>query len=105
MSKTESIYMWDNLDNTIQRIESLIDLINRGTDLYDSKYCSKDNEGCSLKSSHIIGEFMPMKKQHDFSMGLSPNVDPLINGYLSWKFVFIQGGRISRRYFHQLAYR
>ena len=62
MSKPESIYMWDNVDNTIQMFESRIDLINRKTDLYDPKVSSQDNDGCSLKSSHIIGEFMPMKK-------------------------------------------
>ena len=55
MSKTESIYMWDNVYNTTQTIESLIDLINRKTDLYDPKFCSQDNDGCSLKYSHIIG--------------------------------------------------
>ena len=36
-------------------------------------------------------------------MGLSPNVHPLINGFLSWKVVSIQGGRIGRRHFHHLA--
>ena len=49
MSKPESIYMWDNVDKTIQIIESRIDLINRRTDLYEPKYCSQDNEGCLLK--------------------------------------------------------
>ena len=38
MSKPESIYMWDNVDKTIQIIESKIDLMNRRTDLYDPKY-------------------------------------------------------------------
>ena len=66
MCKPESIYMWDNVDNTIQRDESQIDLINRKTDLYDPKFCSEDNDGCSLKSSHIIGEFVPMKEPQDF---------------------------------------
>ena len=89
MSKPESIYLWDNVDKTIQIIESRIDLINRKTDLYDPKFCSQDNDGCSLKSSHIIGEFMPMKKRQDFFMGLSPNEHPLMNGSLSWKVVFI----------------
>ena len=69
MSKPESIYMCDNVDKTIQRIESRTDLINRRTDLYDPKYCSQDNEGCSLKSSHIIGEFAPMKEPHYFMYG------------------------------------
>ena len=66
MSKPESIYMWDNLDKTIQIIESRIDLIYKTTDLHYPQYCSKNNEDCSLKSSHIIGEFVPMKKPHDF---------------------------------------
>ena len=61
--------MWDNVDKTIQRIESRIGLINRRTDLYDPKYCSQDNESCSLKYSHIIGEFVPMKEPHDFMYG------------------------------------
>ena len=69
MSKPEPIYMWDNVDKTIQRIESRIDLINRKTDLYDPTFCSQDNDGSSLKSSHIIGEFMPMKKQSYFLYG------------------------------------
>ena len=58
MSKPKSIYLWDNMDNTIQKIESLIDLINKGTDLYDPKLWSLDNDSCSLKSSHMIGEFV-----------------------------------------------
>ena len=66
MSKPESIYMWDNVDKTIQIIESRIDLINRRTDLYYPKYCSQDNKACSLKYSDIIGEFVPMKEPHDF---------------------------------------
>ena len=47
MSKPESNYMWGNVDNTNQIIESLIDLINRKTDLYDPRFCSQENEGCS----------------------------------------------------------
>ena len=66
MSKPESVFMWDNLYNIILTIESQIEIINRKNDLYDPKFCSQDNDGCSLKSSHIIGELMPMKKQHDF---------------------------------------
>ena len=65
MSKPESNYMWGNVENTIQIIESRIDLINRKTDLYDPKFFSQDNDGCPQKLFHINGEFMPMKKQHD----------------------------------------
>ena len=53
-----------NVDDTIQIIESQIDLINRTTHLYDPKFCSPDNDGCSQLSSHNIGEFVPMKKQN-----------------------------------------
>ena len=62
MSKPEASYMWGNVDNTIEIIESQIDFINRKTDLYDPTFCSQDNDGCSQKSYHIIGEFVPMKK-------------------------------------------
>ena len=61
MSKTEADYMWGNVENTIQIIESRIDLINRKTDLYDPRFCSQDNDCCSQKSSHIVGEFVSMK--------------------------------------------
>ena len=57
------------MENTIQRIELRIELMNKTTDLYDPQYCSKDNGDCSLKSSHIIGEFVPMEKPHDFMYG------------------------------------
>ena len=45
MSKHKANYMCGNLDNTIQIIESRIELINRKTDLYDSNFCSQDNDG------------------------------------------------------------
>ena len=57
MSKPEANYMWGNVDDTIQIIESQIDLINRKTDLYDPKLFSPDNDGYSQRSSHNIGEF------------------------------------------------
>ena len=85
MSKPEAKYMWGNMDNTIQIIESRIDLINRKTDLYDPKFCSQENEDCSQKSSHIIGGILPMKKIYIFSLCLSHNVHPLMNVTLSWK--------------------
>ena len=69
MSKPETNYMWGNVDNTIQTIESKNDLINRTTDLYDPKFCSPDNYGCSRQSSHNIGEFLLMKKQNCIRSG------------------------------------
>ena len=95
--------MWGNVEKTIQIIESRIDLINKKTYLYDIQYCSIDNEYCSLKYSHIIGKFVPMKRHMLFCMGLSTNVNPLMNDSLSWKVFFIQDGKISPRHFHQLA--
>ena len=62
--------MWGNVDKTIQIIESRIDLISKTTYLYDTQYCSKDNEDFLLKYSHIIGEFVPMKKPFEFAYGL-----------------------------------
>ena len=103
MSKPESNYMWGNVDNTIQIIESRIDWINRKNDLYDPGFCFQDNDVCSQQSSHIIGEFMPMKNNMILCMVLSPNVHPLMNGSLSWKVISIQGGRIIQRHFHHLA--
>ena len=69
MGKPESIYMWGNLEKAIQRSESRIELINKTTDLYDPQYFSKNNKYCSLIFSHIIGEFVQMKKPHDFMYG------------------------------------
>ena len=69
MSKPEANYMWGNVDNIIQIIESRIDLINRKNDLYDPTFCSQDNDGCSQQSSHSIGEFVLMKKQNCIQSG------------------------------------
>ena len=69
MSKPQSIYMWENVDKTTQRIDSLIDLFLKTTDLYDPQYIFKDNEDYSLKSLHIIGEFVHMKKTFEFAYG------------------------------------
>ena len=78
MSKPESTYMRYNMDNTIQIIQSQIDLINRRTDLYDPQYFPQDSEDFSHKSSHIIGEFVPIKEPHDFLYGFKSQC-PSIN--------------------------
>ena len=64
MSKPAANYMWRNVDDTIQGIESRIDLINRTTDLYDPKFCSPDNDGCS----HKIGGFCVNEKTKSYSV-------------------------------------
>ena len=69
MSKPQSILYVGNVDKTIQRIESQLYLIHKATDLVDPQYCSKDKEDGSFKSSHIIGEFVHMKKSFEFSYG------------------------------------
>ena len=69
MSKPEANYIWGNVDNTIQIFESRIDLINRTTDLYHPKFCSPDNDGCSHRSYHNIGEFVLMKKLNCIQSG------------------------------------
>ena len=77
MSKPESICMWDNVSKTIQRIESQTDLFFKTTDLYYPQYCYKNNKDSSLKSSHIIGEFVRMKKSHDFIYGFKSQCTPI----------------------------
>ena len=71
MSKLQANYMWGNVDDTIQIIESRIDLVNRKIDLYDPKFCSPDNDGCSQQSSHNIGEFVLMKKKNCIQSGFN----------------------------------
>ena len=46
MSKQKSIYVWNDIENIIQRIESRIDSISHTIDLYDSQLCSKEDEDC-----------------------------------------------------------
>ena len=66
MIKVKSIFMWDNVEKTIQTFYLQTDLIYKTINFYDPQYCSKNNENGSLKYSHIIGEFVPIKKPHDF---------------------------------------
>ena len=77
MSKPDSIYIWGNVEKTIQIIESQLDLIYKTTDLYDPQYFSKYNEYCSLKYSHLIGEFVPMKKPYEFVYGFKTHCKPI----------------------------
>ena len=82
MSKPQSVYMWEDVDTIIHRIESQIDLIPKTTYIYESQYFPKDNEDCSLKYYNIIGEFMQMKKPFDFAYGFKSHCT-YINGRLS----------------------
>ena len=60
MSNTSAKYKWQIVVQNIEEIESLTDLENRTTDLYDPKICYSDNDG----GSHNIGGFLPMKKEN-----------------------------------------
>ena len=62
MIKSKSTYVWDNVDNIIQIIESQIDFIYHTTDLYDPQFCSREEIDCSLQSSKCIRELMHTKK-------------------------------------------
>ena len=53
----------------IQIIESQINFISKTTDLYDSQYCSKENEDRSLQSYHIIRELVQTKKPFELEYG------------------------------------
>ena len=81
MSKPQSIYMWENVDNTIQRIDPRIELIPKKY-LYDPQYCSKENEDFSVKYFHIIGEFVQVKNHLILCIGLNYTVNPLMDVYL-----------------------
>ena len=95
--------MWDNVDNTIQIIESLIDLISKTTDLYDPQYCSKKMNIVHPNLLILLENLCQWKNHMILCMGLNPNVQPLMNDSLSWKVVFIQYGIISWRHFHHLV--
>ena len=58
MSNTSAEYKWQIVVQNIEEIESLTDLENRTTDLYDPKFCHPDTDG----ASHIIGRYVQMKK-------------------------------------------
>ena len=58
LGNTSEEYNWGKVYNTIQEIESRIDLKNKTTDLYDPNFFCPDNDGCS----HNIGGFVSMKK-------------------------------------------
>ena len=50
--------MWKNVDRIIQIIESIIDFDSKTTDLYDLHFFNKENEDCSVHSSHFIRELV-----------------------------------------------
>ena len=99
MSKPEANHMWGNVDNTIQIIESRIDLISRTTDLYDPNFFLQTMMVVHNNHLIILENLCSWRNKIVFSQGSSPNVHPLMNGFLNWKYIYIQG-RISQRHFH-----
>ena len=69
------------MNKNIKRTESQMDLVYKTIDLYEPRYCSKDNEYCSLKSSHII-KMVHMKKPFEFVHGFKSHCTS-INEHLS----------------------
>ena len=60
MSNTSAKYKWQIVVQKIEEIESLTDLENRTTDLYDPNFFYPDNDG----ASHIIGGYVQKKKEN-----------------------------------------
>ena len=54
--------MWYNVDWIIQRIDSQLEFDSKATDLYDSQYCYKEDEDCSLQSTPFIRELVQTKR-------------------------------------------
>ena len=73
MSKSQSIYMWENVDRIIQIIESRIDFNSKTAYLYDSKYCSKEYADCSLQYYRFITELVQLHKTLENGYGFKYN--------------------------------
>ena len=95
MSNTSEEDRWKIAVQNIEEIESLTDLENRTTDLYDPKFCYPDNDG----ASHIIGEYVQMKKEYCIQSIFKFNC-PSINERLYKLEVYIQSRKINSNTFH-----
>ena len=73
------------MDKTTQIIESQNDLITKTIDLYHPQYCSKENEDCSIKYSHIIIEFVQMKKPSDFAYGFKSHLTSMNESFFKFE--------------------
>ena len=103
MIKLESIYMWDSMDKTIQKIDSQIDLISKTTGLYDPQYCSKKMKIVPSNLLILLENLCQWKNHMILCMGLNPDANSLMKDSLSWKVVSNQDRIISRGNFHNLA--
>ena len=73
MSKSKSIYVWDDVDDIIQIIESKIDFIYHTTGLYYLKFYSKEDEDNSLQYFNYIRELLQIKKLLEVGYGFKSN--------------------------------
>ena len=73
MSKYNSIYVWDNVDNIIHIVESLIDFKSKTSDLYNIKYCPKESEDCSHQYENCIRKGANTNKQFGGSYVIKTN--------------------------------
>ena len=87
---------WNIYVQKIEDIESLTDLENRTTDLYDPKFCYPDND----VASHVIGGYVQMKNEIVYSQCLISIVHLLMKGLINWKCIYNQE-RQSPTHFHR----
>ena len=83
MINFKSIYMWDNVDNMMQRFQSRIYFIYNTTDLHGSQFCYKKDEYCSLQYFQCIREICYIKKPFRVGYGSKPQFTPSMNFYLN----------------------
>ena len=69
MSKSQSIFMWDNVGRIILIIESEIGFDSKTIDINESKHFSKEDEGCSLQYFRFIRELVHTKKPFGLAYG------------------------------------
>ena len=63
MSKPNFQYVWDNVDNILHRIESIIDFHSHTKYLYNMKYFSIEDDDFLHKYVNYIKFILIMKKQ------------------------------------------
>ena len=97
MSNTSEEDRWKIAVQKIEDIESLTDLENRTTDLYDPKCCYPDNDG----ASHVIGGYVQMIKGNCIQSMFKFNC-PSINERLNKLEVYLQSRKIKFNTFSPL---
>ena len=102
MNKPRSIYMWENLDKTIQRNESWMDLISKKKVYMISNIVPKTMKIIHSNFLRLSESLCRLKNHLSLRMGLYHTVHTFMNVYLSSKVVFIQYKTTRERHFHHL---